>query len=252
MIVRKACSALAVALIVAAPVLAEDQIRQERVKFAPGATSATVKATIKGRKTIDYVLGAAAGQTMSVSLQSSNLSNYFNVLAPGSQGEAIFIGSTSGNEFAGPVAAAGDYTVRVYLMRSAARRNESANYTITFRIASGPAGTAPASDARVKGTPYHATGMVPCSISPDPKRSAQCGFGVIRGARGNADVYLAPPGYDVTDPSATRRVLKFTGSTVTATDPNLRLKAQKEGDEWSIGIDDREYYVIPDAVIFGG
>jgi hypothetical protein len=32
----------------------------------------------------------------------------------------------------------------------------------------------------------------------------------------------------------------------------VRLKAQKEGDEWSIGIDGRDYYVIPEAVISGG
>jgi len=246
MSIAKTCSALAIAMIAAAPVLAQEHIQKERVRFAAGATSATIKATIKGDQTVDYVLGAAAGQTMVVSLQSSNASNYFNVMPPGSDA-ATFVGSTSGNEFSGALTAAGDYTVRVYLMRNAARRNESASYTITFKILNGPPG-----DAKVTGTPYHATGNVPCSIGADPKRSAQCGFGVIRGAPGNAEVHLTSPGYEVTSPAAVKRVVTFAGNTVTAPDPGVHMKAEKQGDEWSISIDDREYYVIPEAVIVGG
>jgi hypothetical protein len=66
--------------------------------------------------------------------------------APGFEDEAIFVGSTSGNEFVAPLTAGGNYKVRVYLMRNAARRNESASYEFTFTITNGPAGTPPASD----------------------------------------------------------------------------------------------------------
>ena len=36
----------------------------------------------------------------------------------------MFVGSISGNQFEGRLPASGDYKVRVYLMRSAARRDE--------------------------------------------------------------------------------------------------------------------------------
>ena len=75
---------------------------------------------------------------MEVTLKSSNRFTYFNVLPPGDE-TAIFVGSTSGNHFAGTLPTNGDYTVRVYLMRNAARRNEMANYSINFKITGGAA-----------------------------------------------------------------------------------------------------------------
>ena len=130
-------------------------------------------------------------------------------------------------------------------MRSAARRNEKAKYTLSIDITDGGLGKAPASDAKVPGTPYHATGKLPCSIGPDPKGSARCELGVIRGKPGNADVYVTPPGGGT-------RVLNFRGAQMTSADSKVRLKATKSGDTWSISIDDFEFYEIPTAVIDGG
>jgi hypothetical protein len=149
-------------------------IETRPIHFAKGASSATLKGSLKGDQIIDYTLRANAGQTMSVGLKTSNLANYFNVLPPGSKDVAVFVGSTSGNEWTGPPAADGDYTIRVYLMRSAARRNETARYTLTVGITGNPAaapalGTAPASDAKVTGTRYHATGKVLARWEPRPK-----------------------------------------------------------------------------------
>ena len=142
-------------------------IREEQVQFKAKQAGTTLKGSIKGRQTIDYRLKAKAGQVLTVSLGTSNLSNYFNVLPPGLE-TALFVGSTSGNSWTGTLPADGNYTVRVYLMRSAARRNEKANYTLSNGIGGGKLGAASASDAKVPGTPYHATGKVPCSIGPDP------------------------------------------------------------------------------------
>ena len=55
-----------------------------------------------------------------------------------------------------------------------------------------------------------------------------------------------------TAPGATTHVIRFAGSTVTAVSSGVHLKSTKQGDEWSITIDDHEHYVIPDAVIMGG
>ena len=69
--------------------------------------------------------------------------------------------------------------------------NKSVNYTLTVGVtgaahAARPAdfGQAPASDAKVKGTPYHATGPLPCRMGDD--KPVECAFGVIRGKPGNA------------------------------------------------------------------
>lgn len=125
--------ALSAALSAANPALADD-IRTERVHFKKGATSATVEGTVKGYEGVDYVLGARAGQAMNVSMASDNTANYFNIIAPGKTDEAMFIGSSSGNQFEGTLSANGDYRVRVYLMRSAARRGEVAKYRLEMII----------------------------------------------------------------------------------------------------------------------
>lgn len=226
--------------------MAATGIQSQPVKFAKGHSSATLKGTIKGDQTIDYTLRAKAGQTMSVTLKTGNGANYFNVLPPGSNDVDIFVGSTGGNEWTGTLRADGEYKVRVYLMRSAARRNETASYTLTVGITGTPKasefGKAPASDARVKGTPYHATGPLPCSLGKD--KPMQCEFGVIRGRPGNAEVHITPPG-------GLKRVLTFMGGKVT-TNPGEKVKAVKQGDDWSVEVNDYEHYTIPEAVISGG
>jgi hypothetical protein len=120
-------------LLLATPAFADD-IRTERVQFHRGANSATVEGSIKGYEGVDYVLGAKAGQSMNVSMATDNGANYFSIIAPGKADEAMFIGSTSGKQFEGVLPASGDYTVRVYLMRSAARRDEVANYRLEMII----------------------------------------------------------------------------------------------------------------------
>ena len=115
---------------------ADNDIRQEAIRFAPGASKATIRDTIKGSQTIDYQLRTATGQTMTVTFKPTNPSAYFNVLPPGSD-EALFIGSSSGNDFKGVLPAAGLHTIRVFLMRNAARRNETSHYTLDVSVTGG-------------------------------------------------------------------------------------------------------------------
>lgn len=221
-------------------------IETRAVTFAKGHAVATIKGAIKGDQTIDYTVHARAGQALSVKLVTTHGANYFNVLPPGSNDEAIFIGSTSGNEWTGALQADGDYKVRVYLMRSAARRHEVARYTLTVGLVGAAKvadlGPAPASDAKVKGTPYHATGSLPCRLGGDPQM--QCEFGVIRGKPGRAEVHI-------TTPSGLKRVLTFMGDTVT-TDPGDKVNAVKRGDAWEVEVKGGEHYTIPEAVVQGG
>ncbi len=120
-------------LLVSAPIKAQD-IRQEWVQFKRGETGATIKGKIKGYQIVDYKVRAGAGQSMVVNFKPSNRSAYFNVMPAGSH-VAMFVGSTSGNHFEANLPADGMYTIRVYLMRNAARRNETTNYTLEICIA---------------------------------------------------------------------------------------------------------------------
>lgn len=73
---------------------------------------------------------AGDGLAGNVRLATDNRSNYVNIIAPGKTDEAMFIGSSSGNQFEGTLPANGDCKIRVYLMRNAARRNEKANHRL--------------------------------------------------------------------------------------------------------------------------
>ncbi len=149
-------TSLLLSLLLASPhAAAGTPIRQQAIQFKPGAASVTIKGTLKGDQTIDYQLRARAGQTLTVRFKPSNLSAYFNVLPPGSE-TALFIGSTAGNDFTGTLPVDGTYTIRVYLMRNAARRNETTTYTLDV----GLAGAAPAAfdkTLELQGIRFHVT-----------------------------------------------------------------------------------------------
>ena len=128
-----AAAALVSVLTIALPAIAQDHSRTERVQFARGASSAVLNGNVHGHDTVDYVLGARRGQTLSVRMQTSNASAYFNVLPRGGDGTALE-GAANVVDWRGVLPASGDYVVRVYLMRNAARRDEHANYSLTVGV----------------------------------------------------------------------------------------------------------------------
>lgn len=101
------------------------------VHFAPGTTGATIKAAITGDSFIDYRLSAKAGQEMDITLSGTA---YFNVLPPGSSGEAIFIGANEGEAFSGTLSTSGTYTVRIYQMGAAADEGQTQKFTLDIDI----------------------------------------------------------------------------------------------------------------------
>lgn len=109
-------------------------IRLERVSFAPGTASVTVEGSIQGYESVDYVLNVKAGQPMAISMETPNTATYFNLIEPGETDVAIFNGSMAENKFEGVAAKSGDYRVRVYMMRSAARREEMADYRLDVAV----------------------------------------------------------------------------------------------------------------------
>jgi hypothetical protein len=149
-VARKTLVLAALVAFASSTAFARDDIRTEQVHFKPGSSSATIKGKIKGYETVDYVLEASKGQQMNVSMATDNLSSYFNVLAPGENEVAMFVGSTSGNQFEGSLPKSGAYKIRVYMMRNAARRDEVANYRLEM-IVTGAAKTAETSPTKSKG-----------------------------------------------------------------------------------------------------
>ncbi len=110
------------------------------VQFEKGSDNAALNGTVRGNEYFDYVLGARAGQTMSVALTvtatNGNGTAYFNILPPGSDGEAIFIGSMSAEAGFGSVDLPedGTYTVRVYLMGNDRDADKTVGYTLSVTI----------------------------------------------------------------------------------------------------------------------
>lgn len=124
-----ACLALAGG-VVAAPLVAQSV---SRITFAKGNDNASVKGTIKGKAYRDYKLGVGNGQTMAVSLTGSNSVN-FNILPPGSKGEAVYNSSMDGPNATGIKTVKGDYTIRVYLMGAAETSGKAYPYQLSVTV----------------------------------------------------------------------------------------------------------------------
>jgi len=220
-------------------------IRKETVRFAKGAAEATIAGRLQGDQTIDYLVGASAGQTLAVALKKTNPQTYFNVLPPGSEDVAMHVGQ-DGGAYTGVLPDDGNYVVRVYLMRAAARRNEKSDYTLTVGVTgTALAPLAASKDALVPGTRFHASARVACT-PPFEAAPGECeAFVVRRGGDGSGTVELRAKGRVV------RRIL-FVAGKPAASDANEALTASRAGDDTTVTFGSGERYVIPDALVRGG
>ena len=114
--------------------------RTERISFAAGASSKTIRASIEGYDGIEYLVRVNAGQRLAATIRTDNPSSYFNITQRGAP-EALFNGSISGDIGDVIVPAGGDYVIQVYLMRNAARRGERANFSLTVEVTGGDPGS---------------------------------------------------------------------------------------------------------------
>ncbi|WP_201312499.1 hypothetical protein [Dyella sp. EPa41] len=106
-------------------------VASERIRFDKGVNSTTFTAALgEGH---DYVLGGKAGQSLTVALQGPS-GVYFNVLPPSGQDALVNTSITGDARWTGALKQDGDYTVRVYPMRSAARQGKSPAFTITLAV----------------------------------------------------------------------------------------------------------------------
>ncbi|WP_146030523.1 hypothetical protein [Pseudovibrio exalbescens] len=254
---RYAAGALCGLMVLAGSAQARE-IKSERLSFEAGASSGTVSGEISGYETTDYLVNVRAGQVMKATLQTPHRATYFNVIPPSQEDVATFIGSISGDTYEGFLAESGDYNLRVYMMRSAARRGETAPYTLDVRIddpkplnhlAQTTVPTPPPYDAYVPNTLFHATGILRCRLGNTTKTDA-CPFGVIRRGGGTATVV-------VTKPDLKTRGLYFENGEFTrgdAFDPindGEEQSAVRNGDETTVRLGLDQFFV-PDVVLYGG
>lgn len=238
--------------------LAQPDIARHPVQFAKGQSAATIKGSLTGDQSIDYTLRAAAGQTMTIKL-SAGASVNFNLLPPGSTGEALFIGSRDGSRSTTQLPTSGEYTIRVYQMGHAKSSGQRSNFTLDVAITGGTpkaAASPSAADddrlveasARASQRTFNATGKIPCAQHKG-QPMGPCDFGVARAGGGTAAVAITRPD------GRTRVILFKAGKAVAAdlsqADGDMSFGATQEADLHLIRAGN-ERYEIPEAVISGG
>lgn len=108
------------------------------VQFEAGNYGTMIGGTVVGNQFADYRLGAKAGQEMFVQMISVTSDGtgavYFNILPPGSEGEAIYNSSVDGDTATVPLPSDGTYTIRVYLMGADADEGKATSFNIDLSI----------------------------------------------------------------------------------------------------------------------
>lgn len=106
-----------------------------RVVLAAGQPSVVRKGTVVGQEDVPYVVTGRKGQVLTVDLQTTSTSLYFNVLPIGDP-EAIYASDRgeTGNTASITLPSDGDYRVVVYLFRNAARRGAKASFTLALSL----------------------------------------------------------------------------------------------------------------------
>lgn len=113
--------------------------QSEEVSFAPGNYGTMITGTIVGHEYRDYRLGAQAGQELFVDLKVTQTDGfgiaYLNILPPGSDDVAIYVGSMDEDSTETvPLPEDGTYTIRVYLMGNDRDAGASVSYAIDVSI----------------------------------------------------------------------------------------------------------------------
>ena len=109
------------------------------VRFESGTSVATLSGSITGDEYFDYQLAASQGQLMIASIEVSGTNGngtvYFNILPPGSTGEAIWIGNMEADQTAEiTLPSSGTYTLRTYLMGNDRDTGKTVGYQLHVSI----------------------------------------------------------------------------------------------------------------------
>jgi len=110
---------------------AASQKPPQRIRFERGKSSAMIHGHIAGFDAQDYVVAAKTGQQMDIRLKASNPETYFVLYSI--NGRATDMNET--DHYSLETTESGDYVIRVFMMRAAARRKGAASdFTLTISI----------------------------------------------------------------------------------------------------------------------
>ncbi|MCA8882947.1 MAG: hypothetical protein KDA50_04260 [Rhodobacteraceae bacterium] len=228
-------------VLLAGRMAADDGIENIPVHFAPGESSAELTGQVQGHQTVDYVLGARAGQVMTATFAPDSSGAYFNLVPPGSDPTALHKGMLDGDSFAVTLPYDGDYRLRVYLSRGAADNGESAAYTIQVNIAGAPLdGDHP--PPAFGPAEWDARGALPCGTDSAAFGGPSCDFKVLRFPGGATFWVLRPDG--------STRIIYFDDEAFSS-DSAAAVTATRDDDTWTVQIEGPETYLIPDVAIIG-
>ena len=100
----------------------------QRIRFAAGATSATVTGQDAGSTVDTYLVNAFISQNMQVTLTSASGAAYLNVIAP--DGSPLARAQAGAQSYSGSLPISGDYQLQVMLLGSTAQTS----YTLTVSV----------------------------------------------------------------------------------------------------------------------
>jgi hypothetical protein len=168
-----------------------DNVRTVVVKFPPGSTGTTIEGRIRGRDSVNYILGARNGQFLKVSLDADNTAANYNIYVPGRGpgDEALFTSDLGGMDYTGQLYKSGDHTISVFLNRAAARRGEVASYKLYVTISSSGAATSDEGGGMTADEPDDGEGAMAGSDTDDSAMKATC-KGAAAGLYGIRPAYV--------------------------------------------------------------
>lgn len=132
---RLALATLIACALLPAGAAAQSSVPATMVRLAPGTNGATINGQLKGpaNDARDYVVRAEGGQTLGVKLQTASPETYFVVLHP--YGDTVYANEGDRRtSWSGRLIDGGDYRVRVYLAREAARQAKGATFTLGIEL----------------------------------------------------------------------------------------------------------------------
>jgi len=211
---KKLFVSLLVSALLTTTLLSIAEAATSKITFAKGKSSAAVSGKIKGNDSNDYVLRASAGQTLIVDFKGGKGTAYFNVLPPGSSGEAIFVGSSEGDHFKAALPSDGDYTIRVYLMGDSKDSDKTVGYSFKVAIPASDKSSATPSSSNVKTAEKNCleavakkVGVSSSKLSVSYSSEAQSGIGIDIKVPDATDLW-----YCLTDRKGNVEEVRFKGS----------------------------------------
>ncbi len=216
------------------------------LSFTEPFETKVIKETVQGYEAKEYVFKATVKQKISIDFKSKHGANYFN-FRPSGATSALFSSEVSTTSMSMHIPQSGYYTVQVYLMRSAARRNEKASFTLNITLENDQ--NAPEQTLYPKPPLYYdAYALIPCSFEK-PTFDMLCEGIVIRDVKEqSARFWIRTPletHYSERGAFLYQNKSFFHGQ-------NANLSMERQEDNNSLNLDGKIYYRIPDAFVLGG